>query len=369
MKYLNFTAFDHRPVNEDFQSNAIDMNQLLKLSIQAVAGPGSITGSIQLQVSNDIPPNGYLLGNYEPTNWDDLGSPVTISATGSVLVPQQDVCYRFLRINYSNTATGAVTSTITTISDNTQLAVQTFTFQSFAATGQDDYFIIHTPKGDSAGIALDKAGLGAEPTGAAWAALDPDSRLVVDISATVTADDVANAVKSAIQSAFGSDVQVSAVTSGSFNLSVVGDGPVSPPQAFNSNDSGQGSVASGLSAQGTVSNLQSRYFLINSTTTAYYVWINLSDGGDDPNIFGLTGVEVDAVFGSNATTIAAAIRTAFGSVSDFTPSGSGNTAILTNTVSGPAAGARNGGDPFTGFGFAVDGPTSSLTVNVMALSW
>ena len=102
MKYLSFIPLEIEDSSEaTIESAAIDLSQILKVSIQAVVGAGTITGSIQLQVSNDIIENGYLMKE-EPVNWSNLGSSLALSAQNTnYLIAQQDVCYRALRVVFT----------------------------------------------------------------------------------------------------------------------------------------------------------------------------------------------------------------------------------------------------------------------------
>lgn len=103
MKFLNFKPLDLADTTVDAASAPIDLSQIYKLSVQAVVGAGSaMTGSIQLQVSNDEL-NNFYLNQKAPTNWNDLGSPLALAAASTnYLIPVQDVCYRSLRVMFTS---------------------------------------------------------------------------------------------------------------------------------------------------------------------------------------------------------------------------------------------------------------------------
>lgn len=61
-----------------------------------------------MQVSNDLCPyGGASASQFVPTNWSNLGSPITLSTLGSNLTTQQDFCYRWLRVVYTDSISDA----------------------------------------------------------------------------------------------------------------------------------------------------------------------------------------------------------------------------------------------------------------------
>ncbi len=115
MRFLTFSPISAALASASTTSAAVDMNQIIKMSAQVVAGSGTATGSLQLQVSNDQVPVDYQFSKAVFTNWSNLGSPVTVSAAGATLIAQQDMCYRALRAVYTDTF--ANISTITAVAD------------------------------------------------------------------------------------------------------------------------------------------------------------------------------------------------------------------------------------------------------------
>ncbi len=112
MKFLN-EQIDIPVTTGNTTSAAIDASQLIKLSVQATSGAGSaMTGSLQMQVSNDPVNVGYFMSP-APTAWSNLGSALAIAAPAtSYLIAQQDVCYRSIRFvftgNIANDASVAI---------------------------------------------------------------------------------------------------------------------------------------------------------------------------------------------------------------------------------------------------------------------
>lgn len=102
MKYLNYKPIANTDTTQSVTSDPIDLSQIYKLSVQIVVGAGStMTGSIQLQVSNDEV-NAFYAMRQAPNNWSDLGSATALSAAGTnYLIAAQDMCYRALRVVYT----------------------------------------------------------------------------------------------------------------------------------------------------------------------------------------------------------------------------------------------------------------------------
>lgn len=102
-------------VNET--SIAFPIQQIFSISAQIIT-TGSSTGSLQLEVSNDIAsdcttdPN----GNFIPVNWSNLGTAITISSAGVLSIGQTYVCNQFMRAVYTknNGSAGTITVKVNT---------------------------------------------------------------------------------------------------------------------------------------------------------------------------------------------------------------------------------------------------------------
>lgn len=177
MKYLNFTPIDSVSAALTTTGQIIDLNQIIKVSVQVIAGAGTLGGSFKLEVSNDQPPNGYLLGNYQPTNWSALGSPTVLSSAGITLIPQQDMCYRFMRAVYTDTV--AIVNTVVATAD-------------VGGDLNSTYFLINSPTvGYYAWVNVDSTGV------------DPAIAGRTGIPILISEDDTADDVGAAIRTAFG----------------------------------------------------------------------------------------------------------------------------------------------------------------------
>lgn len=105
MRYVNETALSAVSAAVNTNSNAIPADQLFYASAQIIA-TGSPTAIVKFQASND--PKTGAPGI--PTNWTDIPSAtVTLSASGTALIPKFEVCYSWLRISLVAGGTGTVT--------------------------------------------------------------------------------------------------------------------------------------------------------------------------------------------------------------------------------------------------------------------
>lgn len=115
MKFTNSILLSSTTASGNSISAAVDMQQIVKMSAQVIIGTGTATGSVQLQVSNDLVTTSYLFKDTIFVNWSNLGTAATITASGSVLIAQQDMCYRALRAVYTDGFSNV--STITAVAD------------------------------------------------------------------------------------------------------------------------------------------------------------------------------------------------------------------------------------------------------------
>lgn len=125
----------------------------------------------------------------------------------------------------------------------------------------------------------------------------------------------------------------------------------------------------------TAGSLNNKWWVFYTAGNAkgYYVWYNINAAGTDPEVEGLTGIEVAGATGATANTLATAARaaiTAAVSTSLVVVSGATSAIILTNTQYGACTAAANaaGGDS-AGLSYSTGttgtfGYTSGLVVNV-----
>lgn len=112
MKYSNYSAID-QIASTNIVSQSKDIQQVFKMSVQIVTGPGSIDGMLQIEVSNDDNLNTGSDNIPNPINWSPLGVAILINAASSIqLLNQQDLCYRYIRFNYEDLSGGTATANI-----------------------------------------------------------------------------------------------------------------------------------------------------------------------------------------------------------------------------------------------------------------
>lgn len=115
--------------------------------------------------------------------------------------------------------------------------------------------------------------------------------------------------------------------------------------------------------------LNSKYFLLYTTDgDTYYVWIDVDNSGVDPMIPDATGVEVDIAENDTAADVATAVAAAIDALDEFSAAAVSDVVTITNAEAGGFDPAEDGAAP-TGFDFAITvGGTSTVTVNMNALS-
>lgn len=113
MRFVNYKLLDAVTANATILSSHVSLSQMLKGSLQVIIPSGTATGNIQLQASNDIPPDGALPGSFTPTNWSDIQSNLPITGVETDMIAQFDLCYRWIRVKYTDTSGGTGTGKIT----------------------------------------------------------------------------------------------------------------------------------------------------------------------------------------------------------------------------------------------------------------
>lgn len=101
----------------DASSNgaAIDSSQIYQVSFQTIIAQTDVTGTMKVQMSNDINRNGMLKTNFVPTHWSDIpNATATITAGVAPPITLSVVTARYLRIVFTRSggATGAIEVTM-----------------------------------------------------------------------------------------------------------------------------------------------------------------------------------------------------------------------------------------------------------------
>ncbi len=111
-----------------------------------------------------------------------------------------------------------------------------------------------------------------------------------------------------------------------------------------------GAAATGFTfatTAGVASSLQNKYFLLNSPSTAYAVWLNVNGEGVDPAVSLKTMIPVAVAAGASAATIAAAISAAVEAIDGLESEVRDGVLRVGNTVEGTATDIGAGNSGFT----------------------
>lgn len=127
--------------------------------------------------------------------------------------------------------------------------VDTFGFQLQALTGAGDYLVVYDTAGLAWAAAANVSGTDPAPTGAIWTAIPSGRKVQVDISAAVTAADVATAFATALTGLSGVTFSSSPSTS-NVGCTVTARGACTAPSVHNSDDSGAGSITGSATTPG-----------------------------------------------------------------------------------------------------------------------
>lgn len=345
-------------------SNQVSVAQwsdnIVRASFQLVA-TGTAAGTIQIQGSNDQAV-GAPANQFQPTNWSNVGSAVTVTGIGAYLVPEIEMSYEYLRLSYVSTATGAMTvspiadtgvkqaQTVTTVADSAGSLNSTYFLLSSINTtskAQKNFYVWFNI--NSAGVDPAIAGRTAIPiTGAT----------------NVSANSLATSMRTALNALTGDFVATGA--GAAVIITDVAPGPVTAavdgaaPTGF----------TFGSATLGVASNLNNKYYLLNSAASPaahYYVWFNVSLIGTDPAPAGLTAIPVAISAGDTAGTIGAAMATAVAAANasaDFTATGT-TTVTITEKTAGPFVPAS---DFNSGFAFVTTTPTGTMSARMKSMA-
>lgn len=220
----------------------------------------------------------------------------------------------------------------------------TLTSASGAVSVQADYFVLEAPNGDLDAYWLDIDAAGTAPTGAAYVA--SDNQIMVSILSTDSDIQVAGKIAAAITSA---DITVTDNLDGTVGFVYDLMGAHTAPATYNADDSGSGSIVIVEDNAGVDSNLNSKYFLINSAldATEYYVWLNVNSEGVDPTPLGKTAIPIALSASASASTVATAIQGALTALAAFSATVSISTVENTNAADGATTDAADVDTTFT----------------------
>jgi hypothetical protein len=96
--------------------------------------------------------------------------------------------------------------------------------------------------------------------------------------------------------------------------------------------------------------LNDKYFLYNTPSQGYYVWINVDGDGTDPEVDGRVGIEVEIDEDDSNSAVAAAVAAAMDAVNGISASAASQVVTAVNDEDGVVdAAADSGGGTATGF--------------------
>ncbi len=285
----------------------------------------------------------FLLGDVDGTVgvWFDVGNEGTSAPTTGAI---RDL--EVTTIARGDTAAQVATKLRTALDADSKFDVGTLTDATFTAICKDLKSVANIAAGDSGftvSTTTQGSDLGAEPTGAIWAAIPAAKRVQADISADTTDANVASRVRTALAGITGISavITVGAASGATIPLTQVARGPVAIPVPKSAADAGAGSItaASPATTPGVASTIN---VSANTITIASHGWTtglkvqNTIDGGSLPT--GVTASEDEFVIVVDANTIkladtyAAAIA---GTARDITNQGTGGQIItITPTAIG-----------------------------------
>jgi hypothetical protein len=154
----------------------------------------------------------------------------------------------FLICNDTNGDSWAI-ATLTTLGVKDK---KTETFPALAAATSGDYVVLPALGDTFWAISLDKTGTDAEPTGAIWVSVPEANKVHVDISAAVTAIEVAALVVTAFTGLTGYDAAFTVTDNldGTVEFEAIAVGALADVSLKNADDSGAGSITSAVTVTG-----------------------------------------------------------------------------------------------------------------------
>jgi hypothetical protein len=154
MRFLNETVVSAVSVPSNSQSSEVDSSYMTNVSAQGIFS-GTAAGTLKLQTSNDKPkaPNLSTV-TFTVTNWTDIpNASVSVSGSGSYLIPKTDLCNQYIRSAFVSTATGV--QNITAVADvASSLNSKYFLLTAGTADGGTAYYVWYDVDGGGVDPAL-----------------------------------------------------------------------------------------------------------------------------------------------------------------------------------------------------------------------
>lgn len=89
--------------------SSVNVNQVVSASFQPIFGDVTAAGTVKLQASNDLPPQGQQFP-FVPTNWADIPNATSaITAGVGSMIVIGNMCFQSIRAVYTRTSGGSST--------------------------------------------------------------------------------------------------------------------------------------------------------------------------------------------------------------------------------------------------------------------
>jgi hypothetical protein len=353
-------------VIEDYPSSA----QLIDRSVEVEdVTPDDFRAGGSLLYTNPVSGEGILQANFPPVLAKDIAlfqNSVFYANTQT----SQSLDITLLGVSLLTSGTSSITingATTNTYIFRGEKEITDFTFDTQANTTDGGYFLLNAASNvRKYFVWFDKTGTTPEPS-----AIDTVDRLGirVNISAAVTANDVADAVEAALNTdtidfdavAIGPVVTVTNLDNGATDDAENGLTPVGGVFAIlvTTQGSGEGDPETTEFTFDTFANTtDGSYFLLNTAfdLNEYFVWFDKTGSTPAPaglDTVGRTGVQVNVVGDVTAADIAASVEAALSALNKFNTSVLGAVVTVENVTNGPTTNAVAGLVP-PGGAFAIN---------------
>ncbi len=113
MRVVNQKSINAVVNSASINGSAINASQLINASFQTINTDTDVAGTVKIQASNDLPPQGQL-SPYTPTNWSDVpnATSAVVAGIGPVII-LQNMAYQFVRAVFTKSVEGTGTMSVT----------------------------------------------------------------------------------------------------------------------------------------------------------------------------------------------------------------------------------------------------------------
>ncbi len=214
-----------------------------------------------------------------------------------------------------------------------------------SAITQGDFFHFVNLTGTKFAVWLDKDAAGTEPNGAVYSAAD--QKIEVNVTAAMTAIQVAAAVKLAVE-ADGDFAEFAITNNGDGTLTFASTkyGNLTNALAYAEDEVAASSFTVAVTA-GVASSLQNKYITFyDNDNDAFNVWMNCNSQGSDPSAAG-TAIEAAVPLEATAAQVATAIAAAVDAHAEFESEADGSRVKITTIGVGASTNIGAGDSGFT----------------------